>query len=123
MEDSGSSVDQLDRLRLVRFLVKLTNGKPVQYYAQHVKNLAIFGLFSQNKVINRILGTYMRRRRRKPFTVGLRRCFDFFENPQAGCNLRRLTIQLEVLPTWVDAKLPSPLFCERDAPSPSGRGR
>jgi hypothetical protein len=42
-----------DRLEL--FLAKLTNGKAVQYYARHIKNLAIFGGFSKEKEVNGLL--------------------------------------------------------------------
>jgi hypothetical protein len=43
------------RVRLECFLAKLANGKPVEYYAQHIKNLAILGPFDQNEKIDRIL--------------------------------------------------------------------
>jgi hypothetical protein len=79
--------------QLERFLVKLTNDKPVEYYAQHIKNLAILGSFFEEEGINRILA----------ICTGVENLvvlapatgFDFFENPQAGRNLRRLTIKLE----------------------------
>ena len=91
--DSGSLTSQRDRLRLGQFLVKLTNGKPVEYYAQHIKNLAIFGVFSQNEVINRILGICGAGVENLVLLVSARG-LDFFENIQAGRNLHRLTIHL-----------------------------
>ncbi|KAF8961356.1 hypothetical protein BDZ97DRAFT_1207800 [Flammula alnicola] len=91
MEDWDSESKQQDRLE--RFLAQLTKGKPVEYYAQHIKNLAILGGFVQNKEIDRILA----------ICTGVENLvvlapawgLDFFENPQAGRNLRRLTIKLE----------------------------
>ncbi|KAJ6624081.1 hypothetical protein B0H10DRAFT_2008415 [Mycena sp. CBHHK59/15] len=78
---------------LEHFLAKLTNGKPVEYYAKHIKNLAILGAFFSNEDINRILA----------ICSGVENLvllapawgLDFFENPQAGRNLRRLTINLQ----------------------------
>ena len=78
---------------LERFLVKLTNGKPVEYYAQHIKNLAILGDFFDEEGINRILAICTGVE--NLVVLAPARGFDFFENPQAGHNLRRLTIKLE----------------------------
>lgn len=74
------------------FLAKLTNGKPVEYYAQHLKNLAILGGFSQTETVNRILAICTGVENLvvlAPYDINL------FKNPQAGRNLRRLTINLE----------------------------
>ena len=81
--------ERQDRSEL--FLAKLTNGKPVDYYAQHLKNISILGGFCQTETVNRklaicgvenlVLST--------PYDI------DFFKkNPWAGRNLRRLTINL-----------------------------
>lgn len=43
------------RNRLEHFLTKLTNGKPIEYYAHHIKNLAILGGYFENGEINRVL--------------------------------------------------------------------
>jgi len=84
--------------RLEQFLAKLTNGKPVEYYAQHIKNIAIHGAFFENEVtnINRVLAicTGVENLALSIPAIG----FDFFENPQAGRNLRRLTIKLSNFP-------------------------
>lgn len=70
------------------FLAKLTNGKPVEYYARHVKNLYIDNSF-QDKGVNDILA----------ICTGVENLVlwgdaDFFGNPQIGRNLHRLTINL-----------------------------
>ena len=78
--------------QLERFLVKLTNGKPVEYYAQHIKNLAILGGFPDEEGINRILAICAGVE--NLLILGQDIGFNFFENPQAGRNLRRLTINL-----------------------------
>ena len=77
--------------RLEQFLVKLTNGKPDEYYAEHIKHLAISGGYSENNKINNILA----------ICTGVENLVllaparvDFFKNPQAGRNLRRLSIKL-----------------------------
>lgn len=55
------SLSKREDSRLERFLAKLTNGKPVEYYRQHIKHLAILGStsFSENETttttLNRIL--------------------------------------------------------------------
>jgi len=84
--------ESIRRDRLELLLTKLTN-RPVEYYAQHIKNLGLFGLFSQNEVIDRILAicTGVENLIVLAPSWGLK----FFENPQAGCNLRRLSIGLE----------------------------
>ena len=78
--------------RLKLFLARLTNGKPVQYYIQHTKNLAVLGYFFDNKEINHMLA----------ICAGVENLvllaptsFELFENSLAGLNLRRLTIKLE----------------------------
>ncbi|KIJ94359.1 hypothetical protein K443DRAFT_362825 [Laccaria amethystina LaAM-08-1] len=86
------------RDQLERFLVKLANGKPVEYYAQHIKNLAILGGFFEKEVINRILGTCTGVE--NLVVLAPARGVDFFENPQAGRDLRRLTIKLENFSSW-----------------------
>ena len=92
MEDVDSMSQRRDKLE--RFLAKITNGKPVEYYRQHIKNLAIFGTFSQNELINHILAictgveTLV-------LLAPARGGFDFFEHPQSVRNLRRLSIKLE----------------------------
>jgi hypothetical protein len=80
------------RDRLEQFLGKLTNGKPVEYYGRHIKNLAIHGTSSQNEAtINRMLA----------ICTGVENLVlstparYFFENPQAGRHLRRLSIKLD----------------------------
>jgi len=81
-------ITQKDRVEL--FLAKLTNGRPVEYYAQHIKNLSIVAPF-HNKGINNILA----------ICTGVENLVlwapdhDFFGNPHSGRNLRRLTINLE----------------------------
>ena len=73
------------------FLAKLTNGKPVDYYAQHLKNLAILGGFFQTETVNRILAICTGVEN----LVVLAPCdTNLFKNPRAGRNLRRLTINL-----------------------------
>jgi hypothetical protein len=73
------------------FLAKLTNGKPIDYYAQHIKNLAILGGFSKIETVNRVLAICTGVEN----LVLLAPCHvDLFKNPSAGCNLRRLTINL-----------------------------
>lgn len=82
------------RDRLGRFLAKLTNGKPVEYYARHIKNLALFGgtLARKNRSIDHILA----------ICTGVENLIlfsgcDFFKNPQVGSNLRRLSTRLQEL--------------------------
>ena len=73
------------------FLAKLTNGKPVDYYAQHLKNLAILGGFFQTETVNSILAICTGVEN----LVVLAPCdTNLFKNPRAGRNLRRLTINL-----------------------------
>jgi hypothetical protein len=91
MEDRGSIYKKRDKLG--QFLSKLTNGKPVEYYAQHIKNLAIFGTFSQNEAINRILAICADVENLVLQTTA--EGFDLLENPHAGRKLRRLNIQLK----------------------------
>ena len=91
IKDVGSILEQCERPR--QFLAKLTNGKPVEYYAQHIKNLAIFGAFSQHEVINRILTICTGVE--NLLLLGTDEGFDLLENPQAGRNLRRLCIELQ----------------------------
>jgi hypothetical protein len=79
--------------RVKDLLAKLTNGKPAEYYAQHVKNLGVFGPFFENEIIDRILAICTGVENlvlTTPF-----RGLNFFENPQAGRNLRRLSVRLE----------------------------
>ncbi|KIK01355.1 hypothetical protein K443DRAFT_572961 [Laccaria amethystina LaAM-08-1] len=68
------------RDQLERFLVKLTNGKPAEYYAQHIKNLAILGGFFEKEGINRILAICTGVE--NLVVLAPARGFDFFENPQ-----------------------------------------
>jgi len=75
--------------RLELFLAKLTNGKPVEYYAQHIKNLSILARF-QNKEINNILAICT-----GVENLALWADPDFFGNPHSGRNLLRLTIQMK----------------------------
>ena len=89
-EDIDSMSKRRDRLE--QFLAKVTNGKPVEYYGRYIKNLAILGTFSQNEAtINRILA----------ICTGVENLAllaparDFFENPQAGRHLHRLSIKLD----------------------------
>jgi hypothetical protein len=91
IKDVGSLLEQWERQR--QFLAKLTNGKPVEYYAQHIKNLAIFGAFSQHEVINRILTICTGVE--NLLLLGTDEGFDLLENPHAGRNLRRLCIELQ----------------------------
>ncbi|KAF8813435.1 hypothetical protein BYT27DRAFT_7220387 [Phlegmacium glaucopus] len=81
------------RDRLECFLAKLANGKPVEYYTQHIKNLAIFGGFFQNEEIDRILAicTGVENLVLCAPATGL----NFFKNLHAGCNLCKLSIRLE----------------------------
>lgn len=79
--------EQRDRLK--HFLAKLTNGKPVEYYAQHIKNLSILDHFWR-KGTNDILA----------ICTGVENLVlwadvDFFGNPHSGRNLRKLTIKLK----------------------------
>ncbi|KIL66965.1 hypothetical protein M378DRAFT_159896 [Amanita muscaria Koide BX008] len=88
MEDFESK--RWDRLECL--LAKLTNGKPVEYYAQNIKNLAILGFF-QIEAINRILAICTGVEN-LVLSASARGFVDFFENSQAGRNLRRLSINL-----------------------------
>jgi hypothetical protein len=85
-------VESKQRCRLERFLAKLTNGKSVEYYDQHVKNLAIFGPFSNCEDINRILAICSGVE--NLILLGPAWDFDLFKNPRAGRHLRRLTVNL-----------------------------
>ncbi|KIM37223.1 hypothetical protein M413DRAFT_31147 [Hebeloma cylindrosporum] len=81
------------RVRLEGFLAKLTNGKPRQYYVQHIKNLAIFGRFFETAHINRIVAicSGVENLLVLPTAHGL----DFFEDPHhKGRRLRRLAIDM-----------------------------
>ena len=81
-----------DKLEL--FLAKLTNGKPVEYYRRHIKNLAILGTFPENETtINRILAICTGVEN-LALSTSARVSFDFLEHPQAGRNLRRLSTKL-----------------------------
>ena len=91
IKDFGSISEQWERLR--RFLAKLTNGKPVAYYAQHIKNLAIPGVFSQHEMINRILNICTGVE--NLLLLGTDEGFNLLENPHASRNLRRLCIELQ----------------------------
>jgi len=96
LEDCRSVVENRDVLG--QFLVKVsTGGKPVGYYSQHIRNLAFFGAFSQNdsEVINRILDICGTGAIENLVLLVSVQGLDFFENPQSGRNLRRLTIQLD----------------------------
>jgi hypothetical protein len=78
------------------FLAKLSNGQPVEYYRQHIKNLAILGTFPQNEAtINRILAICTGVENLAPL-ASARGGFDLFEHPQAAgrSHLRRLSIKL-----------------------------
>ncbi|KAF8624564.1 hypothetical protein AX15_005811 [Amanita polypyramis BW_CC] len=81
------------RDRPERFLAKLNNGKPVEYYAQSVKNMAIIGPFFQTEVINRIIATCTGVENLALLAPACNS--DFFEIPQATRNIRRLSIRLE----------------------------
>lgn len=89
MQDFDSRPSKL-KDRLNRFLA---NGRPVEYYAHHIKNLAIIGGSLEHAEIDRLLA----------ICTGLEnlvllrsaRGVGFFENPQAGRNLRRLSIRME----------------------------
>lgn len=80
------------RRRLKGFFAKLTNGKPAEYYVQHIKNLAIYCPFSSGGDINRILAICSGVE--NLLLVGPAWGFDLFKNPQAGRHLRRLTVNL-----------------------------
>jgi hypothetical protein len=119
-----STVCIQDGSKLESLLAKLTNGRPAEYYAQHIKNLGLLGMFlsSQNEEIDRILAicTGVENLALYGPSWGL----NFLENAQAGRNLRRLSIGLEKFSTiWVAAKLLSPLFFQYNTPSPLGRRR
>ena len=85
IESSDSS--QRDRLKL--FFAKLTNGKPAEYYGQHIKHLCILATSDYTEV-NTILAT----------CTGVENLalwapyVDLFRNPHSGRNLRRLCINL-----------------------------
>jgi len=83
-----TTITRKDRLEL--FLAKLTNGRPVEYYAQHIKNLSIVAPV-QNKGIHNILAICTGVENLALWAPGL----NFFGNPHSGRNLRRLTIKLE----------------------------
>jgi hypothetical protein len=73
---------------LERYPAKLANGKPVEYYAQHIKNLSLLCPI-QNEGIDDIMA----------ICTGIENLalwgrFDFFGKPHCGRNLRRLTINL-----------------------------
>ncbi|KAF9473293.1 hypothetical protein BDN70DRAFT_397832 [Pholiota conissans] len=79
------------------FLSKLTAGKPAEYYARHVKNLAIigsFGLEAEVSVINQILAICSGVENLVLAVSNSKGRFDFLAGPQALPNLRRLTITL-----------------------------
>jgi len=78
--------------RLDNLLAKLTNGKSLEYYARHIKNLAIFGSFSTCEDINRILAICSGIE--NLVLLGPAWDFDLFKNTQAGRHLRRLTVNL-----------------------------
>lgn len=83
------------RNKLDQFLARLTSGKPVEYYAQHIKNLAIRDYIPQNEeIINRILAICSGIENLQVELLTSASGLDFFENPQASRNLRRLTINL-----------------------------
>ena len=73
------------------FLAKLSNGKPVDYFAQHIKNLAIRNPFSQTETVNGILAICTGV---ENLVLSAPYGINFFQNPRAGRNLRRLTINL-----------------------------
>jgi len=79
--------------RLKKFLAKLTNGTPAEYYVQHVKNLAIVDYFFKNKEVNHILAICSGVESLVILT-GLAWGFDFLKNTQAVRQLRRLAITL-----------------------------
>lgn len=84
-----------NRNRLELFLAKLNNGKPPEYYAQHIKNLAIFSVFFESKGIDRILAICTGVENLVLLGLGPSLDFNFFEHPRAaGRSLRRLTINL-----------------------------
>ncbi|KAF8626700.1 hypothetical protein AX15_004724 [Amanita polypyramis BW_CC] len=85
----GRGSDQL----LQRFLSKLTNGKPAEYYARHVKNLTILGHLYHEvaDMVNNVLAicSGVERLRLEPFFASAD-----LRIPQVAHNLRRLTIKL-----------------------------
>ncbi|KAF8626703.1 hypothetical protein AX15_004727 [Amanita polypyramis BW_CC] len=90
-EDGGSG----QRDTLGQFFAKLINGKPVGYYAQHVKNLAITGPFSQVEMIDRILAICngVENLLLPASVYGL----NFLENYRGNCKLRKLCIKLQTI--------------------------
>ena len=111
MEDFGSVIEKRDQLG--QFFFKLPHGKPVGYYAHHIKNLAIYGTFSQTEMINRILGICAAGLENLVLLVSPRDTwkFDLLDNPLAGCHLRRLTIQLDkFFPSGFESEATQPNF-------------
>lgn len=87
------SFQNSNRNRLELFLAKVNNDKPPEYYAQHIKNLAIFGVFCESKGIDRILAICTGVE--NLVLLGPSLDFNFFEHSRAaGRSLRRLTINL-----------------------------
>ena len=111
MQDTSSIYEKQDELKQF-----LTNGKPVKYYAQHIKNLAIFGTFSQHKEINCILAICTGVK-----NLVLQTLEKGFEKPSLRSQLMEAEHPTKaVLPAWINASLLSPLFHQHNTPSPLG---
>lgn len=84
--------------KLTPFLTKLSNGKQVNYYAEHIKSMGFFGcFFDKAGEINRILAVCTGITNlviNAAVTSNLSSNLNLFENPQAWGSLRRLTISL-----------------------------
>lgn len=84
--------------KLKSFLAKLTSGKrPMEYYAQHVKNLAFWGGLEKEGEVDGVLAicTGVENLIIKEVTGNQPvNSLTFFDNPQAGTALRRLYINL-----------------------------
>ncbi|KJA20418.1 hypothetical protein HYPSUDRAFT_203734 [Hypholoma sublateritium FD-334 SS-4] len=85
--------------KMKSFLAKLTSGKmPLEYYAQHVKNLGIFGGHYEEGEIDRVLaictGVENLVINKMVILNKSVKSLAFFDNPQAGTALRRLYVNL-----------------------------
>ena len=83
--------------KMKSFLSKLTSGKmPAEYYAQHVKNLAIFGGHYEEGEIDRVLaicsGVENLVINKMVILNQSVKSLAFFDNPQAGAVLKRLFV-------------------------------
>ncbi|KJA28682.1 hypothetical protein HYPSUDRAFT_82281 [Hypholoma sublateritium FD-334 SS-4] len=88
MEDIRSR----EQVKIKSFIAKLTSGKnPVEYYARHVKSLALFSFFSYSEREVDVILAICTGVKNLAIKAHVRH-LNFFDNPQAGTALRRLYI-------------------------------